>query len=285
MHFILLEDFKHLPNMVAPLLGGTGPQAVSVLERYMVRLGRMHAESAGKGAQFAEIVRQVSPGQSLLRDTIVGRVKQLIEWLEASAQRYGLAMQGPVLGDIRAVLEAALQPGPFLVYVHNDPCPDNLYDDGRTVRLIDFEVSGFGHALVDAVYPRMAFPSCWCANRVPAGLVARLEGRYQTELVKGIPEAADEGAFGGGITADCGFWLLVDFGQRLTWAEKNPAGKWGLATVPSRLLAHTEAFARTAEQFGCFQALGDFALDFREKLGQAWPEHEPLPEYPALREN
>jgi DNA-3-methyladenine glycosylase I len=36
------------------------------------------------------------------------------------------------------------------------------------LRLIDFEFGRLGHALMDGTYGRMIFPSCWCANRLPA---------------------------------------------------------------------------------------------------------------------
>ncbi len=283
--FILVQDFGGMTNMVGPLLEGAGHEAEAALTRYMSRLGRMHAETAGKQAHFEAMAREISAGLPLLRTTILQQAGEVVQGVEANASRYGLAVGDSLRREMQAVVDSALHPGPFLAYIHNDPCPDNLYDDGQEIRLIDFEVSGFGHALVDAVYPRMSFPSCWCANRVPADLVSRLETCYREELVRGVPEAADDRIFGEAVAAACAFWLLIDLGARLNRAEKYPDGIWGLATLFTRIGAHLEAFARTAQDFDCFPEMGEFSMRFGETLGQAWPEHEHLPEYPAFRED
>ena len=64
-------------------------------------------------------------------------------------------------------------PGPFHAYIHGDPCPDNVFFIDGEMLLIDFEFGRFGHALRDALYGRMPFPTCWCCNRLPAGCFTR----------------------------------------------------------------------------------------------------------------
>ena len=60
--------------------------------------------------------------------------------------------------------------------VHGDPCPDNVLfaADGRAV-LIDFEFARPSHALFDAAYWRMGFPTCWCAGTIPTEVEHRID--------------------------------------------------------------------------------------------------------------
>src|SRR5262249_10829632 len=85
-------------------------------------------------------------------------------------------------------------PGPWLSLVHGDPCPDNaLLVDGR-IRLIDYEWARPSHALLDGLYWRMGFPTCWCAGRIPADVAARVDAIYRAELARKMPLALDDAA-------------------------------------------------------------------------------------------
>ena len=86
-------------------------------------------------------------------------------------------------------------PGPWLALIHGDPCPDNAVIVGNGVRLIDYESARPAHALIDGIYLRMGFPTCWCAGQIPSSVVERIESVYRTEIGKSIPIALDARAF------------------------------------------------------------------------------------------
>jgi hypothetical protein len=153
---------------------------------------------------------------------------------------------------------------------------------GDDVRLIDFEFGRFGHALVDAAYARIIFPTCWCCNRIPNDVVVKMEAAYRTALVAGCAEAADDRLFNQAMAEVCAFWLLQSFSWLLSRALQEDH-TWGIASVRSRILARLEAFITTANEFDQLPATRATANRLLAALQGRWPETEALPLYPAFR--
>jgi tRNA A-37 threonylcarbamoyl transferase component Bud32 len=106
--------------------------------------------------------------------------------------------------ELEALMASMSESGPFLAYTHGDPCPDNCLLSDSRVCLVDFEVAGFRHVLIDGVYGRIHFPTGWCVNRIEQRIVQQMELAYRAELVKGCPEAADDVQFYHAIVAEPG---------------------------------------------------------------------------------
>jgi hypothetical protein len=111
-------------------------------------------------------------------------------------------------GEFQQLAAAMEDPGPFLAYVHGDPCPDNCWIRNGRLRLFDFETSGFRHAMMDAVYGRILFPTCWCVNRLPAHIAPMMEAAYREQLIEGCPEAEDDRRFQQELVHCCASWLI-----------------------------------------------------------------------------
>lgn len=279
--FFILEDLGEHRSLVEPLLEQDAASAEKALLGLWISLGAMHAETIGRSAAFQEIVSRLNPQASTSAPalTVADGLPQLRDQLE----KFGAGVDAACLSEIEAVIDAVGNPGPFLSYVHGDPCPDNVFWDGRELRLIDFEFGGLGHALTDAAYARMLFPSCWCANRVPRDVVSRMEVAYRTELINGCPAAQDDAIFGGALTDVCGFWLVSSLSRSLAKAIEADR-TWGIATIRQRVVARLEAFVATAEEFDRRPALRRVATRLLDALHAAWPELAPLPFYPAFKE-
>jgi hypothetical protein len=154
------------------------------------------------------------------------------------------------------------------------------------LRLFDFEFSGFsadGFALVtiDAVYPRMCFPSCWCVGATPAALVERFEAAYRVELASNCPAAKDDSPFDEAMLLACGAWFLSTIAWHLSKAMQEDS-PWGRAGLRSRVLTRTAAFIEACDRFGSLPVLDELAYRLKETLGQRWPETDLLPIYPAF---
>jgi hypothetical protein len=162
-------------------------------------------------------------------------------------------------------------PGPFCAYIHGDVCPDNVVLAGDHVRLIDFEFGRFGHALLDAAYVRMMFPTCWCAKRLPARLVAVTESAHRAELVRGCPDAGDDRVFAPALSRACAFWALNTVDWHLEAALEQDR-QWGISTIRPRVLARLEGFITTAESFDQLPALRGAANRLLAVLRRRWPE-------------
>jgi len=137
--------------------------------------------------------------------------------------------------------------------------------------------------LLDAAYGRVPFPTCWCVNRLPETLVPRFEAAYRAELVKGVPEAADDAAFGQGMVVACAGWIITTISWNLAGVLQEDS-RWGIATVRQRHLLRLETFSAATEQFGHLEALGAFARQLQATLAARWPV-EAMSLYPAFRQS
>jgi len=279
--FIILEDMGEHRSLVEPLLHEDEGPAEAALLRYSTRLGRLHADTLNRNDAYEQLFRSVrSDGSSFAR-----RERQQEEdnqKVPALLERLGVATKATFLQEVQEIASAVLQPGPFLAYIHGDPCPDNVFDSAEQMRLIDFEFAHFGHALIDATYARMIFPTCWCANRLPRSVVVQMENRYRTEFIQGCSEAQEDRVWEGALVAMCGHWLLKTLAWHLE-AALDADQSWGLASLRQRITARLEAFVGASEEFGRCPALHDTAGRLLDVLGERWPETPSLPLYPAFQ--
>ena len=279
--FFMLEDLGEHRSLVEPLLEGDAVGAERALLSLSTCLGSVHAGTIGQAAAFERVLGAIGPHVGTFSQALTGvgeRVNQLLPLLDG----LGVRSETNLRAELDAVVNAIESPGPFFSYIHGDPCPDNVFWDGKELRLFDFEFGGFGHALVDAAYGRMIFPTCWCANRVPNNLISRMEAAYRAELAKGCVEAQDDRIFETAMARVCGFWLLSTLGQSLARALEADR-TWGIGTIRQRLLARLEAFIATAEEFDQLPALRGTANRLLEALHRQWGETPPLPLYPAFQ--
>jgi len=281
MGFILLEDMGvYHGSLVGPLLSDDDVLATAALHSFAERLGQMHADTFGKAADYYALVTTLNP-------SLAATMQNTDEFPERIAKV--LALLAPLGIEASAAAQAELQqlaavvadPGPFTVYRHGDPCPDNFFWQGTTLRLLDFEFGHMGHGLTDLAYGRMYFPSCWCCNRVPIALVRRMETDYRTAFAHAYPAILDDTIFGRAMTAACAIWVIDSLNWLLASALEADQ-EWGIATIRPRITARVEAFIATCLEFDELPALRAVAEQLLATLQQRWPELEPLPLFPAF---
>ena len=278
--FFILEDLGEHRSLVEPLLEQDAASAESALLAFSSCLGAMHAGTVGHSATYERLLRARNSHAEVSAQPLTGLGERVNE-LQMRLDGLGIRAGTEYSREVHSVITAIEHPGPFLSYVHGDPCPDNVFWNGDGIRLIDFEFGGFGHALADASYGRMLFPSCWCANRVPDTLVSKMETAYRTELVKGCPEAQDDRTFEAALVTACAFWLMSTLSRQLGNAMEADR-TWGIATIRQRVLARLEAFTVTAEKFDQLPALRGTTSSLLEMLQTAWPDTPTLPLYPSF---
>jgi hypothetical protein len=162
---------------------------------------------------------------------------------------------------------------------HSDPCPDNaLLRDGR-VHLIDYEFAQPGHVLLDAVYWRIGFPTCWCAGRVPDAVAARVEAAFRGEI--GAVHAVDDAAYGRELAFMAATWLLSRLATHLE-SVFNEDRRWGIASVRSRMLWYLEATIAMSESADVLPGLRATARAWLDALRERWPEADVFAFYPAF---
>ena len=156
-----------------------------------------------------------------------------------------------------------------------------LHQNGN-LHIIDFEFGQMGHALIDIAYGRMIMPTCWCCNRIPQEIVAKMETAHRKLIATQVPQAEDDQVYDAAMAHVCGFWMSNTLNWLLSRADKKDS-KWGIATVRPRIMARLEAFIHTAEQTNLLPGFRGTASRLHDTLSKRWADVEPLPLYPAFR--
>ncbi len=284
--FIILEDMGNHSSLVEPLLEGNSTSASAALIAFAKRLGQMHASSIGKESLYREIQHNISPiwagianksSEVLLQE----QGQQIAAFMEICT-RLGVTPAVAVQQEYEIALQRVAEPGSFRAFIHGDPCPDNLFYHAPDMRLIDFEFARFGHAFRDALYGRLPFPTCWCANTVPADVIDAMEQAYQAELANICPEVLDKQRFELEACAITAAWAIDSMQWHLDEALKQDH-EWGIATTRSRILTRIEVFLATAHNANQMPELCNTYAKLLVELQQRWPETQSLPLYPAFR--
>jgi hypothetical protein len=275
---LVIEDLGKSRRLDHVLLGDDPDSAETMLVTLAATLGRMQALTVGNEAEFDRIRSSLGPRE---RRPTSDDGNRLTTMLRNMAQVAGVE---PALGidqELRAVTKNLAEPGPFLAYLHHDPCPDNclITDDG--LKLVDFEFGGYGHALQDGIYGRIHFPSCWCVNRIREGVPLAMEAAYRAELIKGCPEAADDKRFYRAVVEACAA-CVINSHHALTLAGED--GRWGISTMRQRALLRFDIVAELTKEYDHLNSVGATVRAIAEKLRSQWPaEADSMPYYPAFR--
>jgi len=305
---IVMEDLKTKKDLGSVLKGKDPRKAEEALLLWAGALGKLHACTMGKEAMFRGIREAIAPRRpswgwvphwqrnhdayEKLVQTLPEEVRQAgfasFHWmrlvLQQAADALSLTIPRAAAAELEIVIQALSAPGPFLAYTHGDPCPGgNCLVTGNVARLIDFENGDYRHALLDIVYARIYFPTCWEAMMLPHSLVLRIEQAYRAELVTSCPEAADNRRFAQELVHACAYWVLMLC--QFDAIAQFPTGDryWEPYRMRQRILTRFERFAQTTAEYGYLEALGSLFQTMAAILRERWPAYaQRLPVYAAF---
>ncbi len=295
LRFILVEDLgaPHI-SLIDTLLYPNREAALSALERYMKALGSFHATSFGRTDDYTRCLGQINETAAKPSADKEAMSTLLLPVLASSCEALELSFTAGVADEIRQVLDAVFEPGPFTVLAHGDIAPDNVFDHEEGLQLMDFEWSFPRSALLDGTYLRMSMPTAWCAKAVPEEVLAHCEQIYREELIKVISAAADDRVFATAYTEACAYHALHQLAQVVQMLEKDAL--WGSASLPEgaiwkdeansarpRLLSRLQAFVDVATKHDLLPNLRTMAEAMLTRVKALWPvETKPLDYYPAF---
>ena len=274
---VILEDLGQGSQLDHLLLGDDGQAAEQGLLGLMTALGQLHALTMGHQSTFDTLRARLGPRPKMSHMDILAEQQQdFLQFVDAA----GVTLRSSLASDFK-VLEGFLNPAnPFMAYSHRDPCPDNCLFVGQTMKLLDFEFGKFRNALLDGVYGRIHFPTCWCVNRLPERVYLQMEQVYRRELAKGCPAALDDETFNRTLAEAC-TWQMM---SSLFLDVLKEDDRWGISTHRQRALLRLNKAAEISQEMGHLEALGATAGDLAETLRQAWSmELDDMPLYPAFR--
>jgi hypothetical protein len=272
---VVFEDLgKHLPSLVDPLLKGTAQEAERALKLYATALGRLHADTIGCIDTYQETFESIFGS---------GRPRGALGWrLEKEAELVADRIGGILPANELEFLSSRLvDPGPWLSLTHGDPCPDNSLLVHESIRLIDYEFARPSHALLDGIYWRMGFPTCWCAGRIPSDVAARIDTTYRMELGNSIPPALDDNAYRIELTYMSAVWLFTCLSWRLDEALKRDE-MWGIWSIRGRLLWYLEAVIEMTDATNVLPGMNRIARGWLLELQRRWPDATFLGLYPGF---
>ena len=258
-----------------------GHQAEAALIAFQRALGQLHAATIGRQAEFEQIRQRC--GASVRSRHRVHSIVPALEVFPEMANLVHMSVSPQALEELETAVAIIQNPGPFLTFTHGDSTPANFLYTPKQSRFLDFETSDFRHALLDGTFARMRYLHSIWARELPLDIQKRLFAIYREELVLGCPAALDNAQFYPAYLACSAGWMagLCQFLPKALEKDR----RWGRATRRQRIVAGLAHFARLADEFDLFLALGETCQQMEQRLRLLWPESDcTLPIYSAFRE-
>jgi hypothetical protein len=280
---VVLEDLGGAPTLADKLLGTEARGAERALLSWSRSLGRLHATTAGREADFDALERRLTPPD--LKDPLAVDGATALTELPALLERE-LRVPTPQEAIERARRSRSLlETGRHRAFSPSDSCPDNNLITSRGVRFLDFEGGCVRNAIFDAAYLRVPFPSCWCPFALPPGMTDAMLAGWRAEVRVVWPDLDDDSVLLPRLLDAQLFWVWLTTWQFFSRPDAAQPHSSSLADTPPDTLVLLERWRRlaeSAEQAGVHE-VAMHAARVSEALRVRFGHREPLPLYPAFR--
>lgn len=187
---LVLSDLGRAPTLEDKLRLTDARVAERALLSWARALGRMHATTARREADFNTLLRRLGggkPGASELFTDVEPLSIVLSEVL-------GVETSPVVLAQVTAAA-ARVQAGRFRAFSPVDLSPENNLVTSDGVRFLDFEHGCVRNALIDVAHLRVPFAFWHGALGLPAGMSEAMIAGWRAEVLPTWPALADDEAF------------------------------------------------------------------------------------------
>ncbi|MBF6311618.1 phosphotransferase family protein [Nocardia farcinica] len=269
---LILSDLGENAGLTAVLRSGAEPATRNALMAFAQALGRMHAATVGREADFVALLRRVD---------VVHRVDGIAQQAEAAVAEVPRLLQRelgltvPVEIAERIVRGNRLfSAGRFRAFSPSDLCPDNVMLNNDGARFLDYEWGGFRDATLDIAYALVSFPGCLCDVELSRERARQMVEAWRAEVVGVFPALADDAVLAERILEArliwvwlTTYWFLPADHTRIAAAREH-----GLSVPRSAALINR--WAALAEDARCTgdDVIGDFADEVSAMLEERWAE-------------
>ncbi|WP_318307374.1 phosphotransferase [Amycolatopsis solani] len=273
---LVLEDLGRTPTLEDKLYARDSRAAERALLSWARSLGRLHANTAGREADFNALLRRLggpAKGDESDVDALCAAVPPVIQ------ERLGIPVPDAVRAAVTMSLEQSRSAG-FRAFSPVELSPDNNLVTGEGVRFLDFEYGCVRSALVDAAHLRLPFASWPDALALPAGMSEAMIAAWRAEVVGVWPAFADDEALAAHLTASelLRVWLIT--GEELASLDLSrhaaPVSREAAFVTWWRDLARHAGYVRMT-------AVSEFAARVAAALAARLGPHADLAFYPAFR--
>jgi hypothetical protein len=281
---VVLEDLGHAPTLADKLLGDDARAAERALLSYSRSLGRLHATTAGREADFDALQRRLTVPD--FKDPLA------IDGAKAMTDLPALLEAELGVTTSAAVVECAersrdlLETGHHRAFSPSDSCPDNNLITNRGVRFLDLEGGCVRNAIFDAAYLRVPFPSCWCPFALPNGMTDAMLAGWRAEVRTVWPDLEDDGVLLPALLDAQLFWVWLTTWQFFSRPEAAQTHSSLLSDTPPETHVLTDRWRRLANDalLAGSEAVAEHAAAVGDRLRVRWFDDDPvLVVYPAFR--
>ena len=205
---VVLEDLGSHPSLADRLLGESAASAESALREWASCYGRLAAATVGREAELDRLIAAYGGGRERGPEAFESRLVRYCADFPQKLAALGRSVPTGLDEEI-AGINRLLADDTHRVFSPGDICPDNNLLTPGGLRMLDFEGASFHSVFHDAAYARMPFATCWCVYALPRRLAAEIEELYRAEVVRALPDLADDRLWGRGMHAAVAFWTVA----------------------------------------------------------------------------
>lgn len=269
---LILSDLGENTRMTDVLSSGAEPATRHALMAFAQAMGRMHAATVGREADFVALLRRVEVVHRV--DGIAQQAETAIAEVPGMLQReLGIEVPGEIAERIVRG-NRLFASGRFRAFSPSDLCPDNVILNEEGARFLDYEWGGFRDATLDIAYALVSFPGCLCDMELSRERAKQMVEAWRSEVVGVFPALADDDVLAERILEArlIWVWLSTYWFLPADHARIAAAREHGLSVPRSAALINR--WAALGEDARCTgdDAIGDFAEQVSALLEERWAE-------------
>ncbi|WP_337662119.1 hypothetical protein [Actinoalloteichus sp. AHMU CJ021] len=188
---VILEDLGRAPTLTDRLEGSDTRAAETALLAWARGLGRLHASTAGREADFDTLVRRLGGLEPARPAAVEDSERMLAELPTLLAETVGVDTPDAVLAELGEEVRLFAR-GRYRAFSPSEICPDNSVVTSSGVRFLDFEGGCMRDIALDAVNLSVPFASCWCGSAIPARMSQAMLAAWRSEVSAVWPELDDD---------------------------------------------------------------------------------------------
>jgi hypothetical protein len=288
---VVMEDLGDGTNSPYELVEGDDPEAATAsLVAYIREVARLHMTTRGLGTEYArlrEALGSPSPAAALYHDPWADAHDRLDAEIRRAADEYRTALAaagldaGAAVDDEIAEVTSRVEctPGPWLALCQGDQngLRHCMLAQGE-LRLYDFGVAGFRHALLEGLPHRTTWG---CIRRVPRDVIEAMDDAHREAVVAADPSLAADYAHAAATALARWHIFLAVWRLPPALARDRPRGP---TTLRQQVIAGLDAFVAAEGEQPHYPGLRRAASDLAERLRRLWPaETHAVPYLPAYR--
>lgn len=273
LRVLVIDDLGRAPTLWDRLRGQDARLAERALLSWARSLGRLHATTAGREADFEALLRRLGgfvPDDDTTPAVACARLPTLLE------EAIGVTTPDDVRSYAEHVCGSSASSA-YRAFSPVDLSPDNNLVTSGGVHFLDFERGLVRNALIDAAHLRVPFATCDDARALPSGMSEAMIAAWKAE-VSGVWPALDDNDV---LSAH-----LLDQQMLLVWVTTwGDLGGVSAEISPGRvaaLVSWWKDLGAYAERGGKHE-VAEHARDVAKGLDDRFGPGLRLPLYPAFR--